>query len=83
MVAEFRGAPPHHLGTVELAMARAEGETIEVTLHIIDDWHRPIAQVVQVRMATAVARSLAQDLTDLIAETGVNSATKRTPPERA
>jgi hypothetical protein len=71
MVAEFRGPPPHDLGTVELAVAQAIDENIEITLHIIDDWHRPTAQVVRVRMATSVARSLADDLTAAVTETGV------------
>jgi hypothetical protein len=71
MVAEFRGPPPHDLGTVELAMAQATDENIEMTLHIIDDWHRPTAQVVRVRIATSVARSLADDLTAAAAEIGI------------
>jgi hypothetical protein len=71
MVIEFRGPPPHDLGTAELAMAQAINENIEVTLHVIDDWHRPTAQIVRVRMATSVARSLADDLTAVTTETGV------------
>lgn len=51
MVAEFRGAPPHDLGTAELAMARGVDKDIEVTLHLLDDWHRPTDQIVRVRMA--------------------------------
>jgi hypothetical protein len=46
-------------------------ENIEMTLHIMDDWHRPTAQIVRVRMATSVARSLADDLTAAATETGV------------
>lgn len=46
MVAEFRGAPPHDLGTAELAMARGVDKDIEVTLHLLDDWHRPTDQIV-------------------------------------
>ena len=71
MVAEFRGPPPHDLGTVELAMVQALDENIEMTLHIMDDWNRPTAQIVRVRMATSVARSLADDLTAAATETGV------------
>jgi hypothetical protein len=71
MVAEFRGPPPHDLGTLELAMVQALDENIEMTLHIMDDWHRPTAQIVRVRMATSVARSLADDLTAAATETGV------------
>jgi hypothetical protein len=52
-------------------MAQAIDENIEITLHIIDDWHRPTAQVVRVRMATSVACSLADDLTAAVTETGV------------
>jgi hypothetical protein len=62
MVAEFRGAPPHDLGTAELAMARGVDKDIEVTLHLLDDWHRPTDQIVRVRMAPATARTLADRL---------------------
>ena len=37
MVSEFRGPPPHDLGTVEIAVAQAMNENTEITLHIIDD----------------------------------------------
>jgi len=59
MVAEFRGPSPHDLGTAELAT----DESIEVTLHLLDDWHRPMGPIIQVRMTPAVARSLAERLT--------------------
>ena len=59
---EFRGAPPHDLGTAELAMARGVDKDIEVTLHLLDDWHRPTDQIVRVRMAPATARTLADRL---------------------
>ena len=36
MVVEFRGAPPHDLGTAELATVHAADEHIEVELHILD-----------------------------------------------
>jgi hypothetical protein len=36
MVSEFRGPPPHDLGTVEIAVAQAMNENTEITLHIID-----------------------------------------------
>jgi hypothetical protein len=52
-------------------MAQAMNENTEITLHIIDDWHRPTAQIVRVRMATSVARSLADDLIAATTETGV------------
>jgi hypothetical protein len=70
MVAEFRGSPPHDLGTAVLAMVRAVSENIEITLHILDDWHRPTAQIVQVQMAPSVARTLAEHLTAVAAEIG-------------
>src|SRR5262249_40615846 len=59
MVAEFRGPSPHDLGTAELATARAVDESVEVTLHLLDDWHRPMGPIIQVRMTPAVARSVA------------------------
>jgi len=62
MVAEFRGPSPHDLGIAELATARVVDESIEVTLHLLDDWHRPMGPIIQVRMTTAVARSLAERL---------------------
>jgi hypothetical protein len=62
MVAEFRGASPHDLGTAQLAMARGVDEEIEITLHLLDDWHRPTDQIVRVRMAPATARTLADRL---------------------
>ena len=63
MVAEFRGPSPHDLGTAELATARAVDESVEVTLHLLDDWHRPMGPIIQVRMTAAVARTLAERLT--------------------
>jgi hypothetical protein len=70
MVAEFRGSPPDDLGTAVLAMVRGVSENIEITLHILDDWHRPTAQIVQLQMAPSVARTLAEHLTAVVAETG-------------
>jgi hypothetical protein len=68
MVVEFRGAPPHDLGTAELATVDAVGEHVEVNLHILDDWHRPTASIVRVQMGSTVARSLAERLTAAAAE---------------
>jgi hypothetical protein len=48
MVAEFRGPPPHDLGTAELATAHVTEDNIEVTLHLLDDWHRPMGPIVRV-----------------------------------
>ena len=62
MVAEFRGPPPHDLGTAELATAHVLNNNIEVTLHLLDDWHRPMGPIIQVRMTPAVACSLAERL---------------------
>jgi hypothetical protein len=63
MVAEFRGQSPHDLGTAELATARFVDESVEVALHLLDDWHRPMGPIVQVRMTPEVARALAERLT--------------------
>jgi hypothetical protein len=62
MVIEFRGSPPHDLGITELATIRPVDGNIEVTLHILDDWHRPMREVVRVQMAPSVALSLAERL---------------------
>jgi hypothetical protein len=74
MVVEFRGAPPHDLGTAELATVRAADGHIEVELHILDDWHRPTASIVRVQMAATVARSLADRLTAAAAEVEARAA---------
>jgi len=68
MVVEFRGPPPHELGRAELATARFVNENVEVTLHILDDWHRPTGQIVRVQMAPSVARVLAERLMVTAAE---------------
>jgi hypothetical protein len=72
MVVEFRGPPPHDIGTAEVATARSVESQVEVTMHILDDWHRPIAQVVRVQMAPSVARSLAERLVTVAAEAQAN-----------
>src|SRR5262245_32783774 len=38
MVAEFRGPPPHDLGTVEMATAQFADGNVELALYILDDW---------------------------------------------
>ena len=68
MVAEFRGPPPHDLGTEELATAHVLDEHIEVMLHLLDDWHRPMGPIVRVQMTPDVARSLAERLTSAAAQ---------------
>src|SRR5262245_39359268 len=84
MVAEFRGPSPHDLGTAELATARVVDESIEVTLHLLDDWHRPMGPIIQVRMTPTVARSLAERLTAAAEGATVNfgSTASSTPPRR-
>jgi len=72
MVVEFRGPPPHDIGTAEVATARSVESQVEVAMHILDDWHRPIAQVVRVQMAPSVARSLAERLVTVAAEAQAN-----------
>jgi hypothetical protein len=72
MVVEFRGPPPHDIGTVEVATARSVDGLVEVAMHILDDWHRPIAQVVRVQMSPSVARSLAERLVAVAAEAQAN-----------
>jgi hypothetical protein len=68
MVAEFRGPPPHDLGLAEIATARCLGENIEVTLHVVDDWHRPTPQIVRVQITPSAARSLLEQLTGAAAD---------------
>jgi hypothetical protein len=67
MAVEFRGAPPHDLGTAEIATADFVDGNVEVRLYLLDDWHRPINQVVRVQMDSSVARSLAERLTAAVA----------------
>jgi hypothetical protein len=62
MVAEFRGPPPHDLGTAELATAHVIEDNVEVTLHLLDDWHRPMGPIVRVQMTADVARALSERL---------------------
>jgi hypothetical protein len=68
MVAEFRGPSPHDLGTVELATVHVLEKSIEVMLHLLDDWHRPMGPVVRVQMTPDVARALAERLTSAAAQ---------------
>ena len=68
MVAEFRGPPPHDLGTAELATVQVLEKNIEVMLHLLDDWHRPMGPVVRVQMTADVARALAERLTSAAAQ---------------
>jgi len=63
MVIDYKGPSPHDLGTAEIATVHVVNGSIEIALHIVDDWHRPGGQIVQVRMAPSVARSLAERLT--------------------
>ena len=70
MVAEFRGPPPHDLGLAEIATARCVNEDIEMTLHVVDDWHRPTPQIIRVQITSSAARSLLDQLTVAVAEAG-------------
>jgi hypothetical protein len=76
MVVEFRGSPPHDLGIAELATVRPLDGNLEVTLHIFDDWHRPIREVVRVTMAPSMALSIAERLIT-VAGTEANSRDAR------
>jgi hypothetical protein len=68
MVAEFRGPSPHDLGTAELATVQVLENNIEMMLHLLDDWHRPMGPVVRVQMTADVARALAERLTSAAAQ---------------
>lgn len=68
MIAEFRGPSPHDLGTAELATVQVLEKNIEVMLHLLDDWHRPMGPVVRVQMTADVARALAERLTNAAAQ---------------
>ena len=54
---EFRGPAPHDLGLAEIATARCVSKNIEMTLHVVDDWHRPTPQIVRVQITSSAARS--------------------------
>jgi hypothetical protein len=62
MVVDFKGSAPHDLGLVQLATVQLVDGNAEMTLHILDDWHRPANQIVRVQMAPAVARELSERL---------------------
>lgn len=64
----FKGLPPHELGPAESASARASGGDVEVTLHVLDDWHSPTLVAIRVKMPPSVARSLADQLTSIAAQ---------------
>ena len=70
MAVEFTGLPPHDLGIAELATAQFADGNVEVTLYVLDQWHRPNAAVVRVQMTPAVARALAEHLTGAVAAAG-------------
>jgi hypothetical protein len=61
----FKGLPPHELGPAESASARSSGKDVEVTLHVLDDWHSPTLVAIRVKMPSSVARSLAAQLTSV------------------
>ena len=62
MVVDFKGLGPHDLGAVQLATVQLVDGNVEMTLHILDDWHRPTNQVVRAQMVPSVARTLAERL---------------------
>jgi hypothetical protein len=65
----YKGFPPHDLGPAETASARSIDANVEVTLHVLDDWHSPTLMAVRVKMPSGVARSLADQLVAAAAET--------------
>jgi hypothetical protein len=67
---DFKGSSPHDLGLVQLATAQLVEGNIEMTLHILDDWHRPSYQIVRAQMTPSLARSLAERLWGSIAQAG-------------
>ena len=83
MVAEFRGPPPHDLGIAEIATARCVSENIEMTLHAVDDWHRPTPQIVRVQITSLAARSLLDQLTGAVAVAEAEAPKERLSPHRA
>lgn len=58
----YKGLSPHDLGPAESASARSVDGSVEVTLHVLDDWHSPTLLAIRVRMPATVARSLADQL---------------------
>jgi hypothetical protein len=64
----YKGLPPHDLGPAETASARASDGNVEVTLHVLDDWHSPTLMAIRVKMPPSVARSLADELALAAAE---------------
>ena len=64
----FKGLSPHDLGPAESASARAIDGSVEVTLHVLDDWHSPTLVAIRIKMPPSVARSLADQLTPVAAQ---------------
>jgi hypothetical protein len=64
----FKGLPPHDLGPAESASARSLGGDVEVTLHVLDDWHSPTLVAIRIKMPPSVARSLADQLTPVASQ---------------
>jgi hypothetical protein len=62
MVVDFKGSSPHDLGLVLLATVSLVDGNVEMTMHILDDWHRPTNQIVRVQMGPAIARELSERL---------------------
>jgi hypothetical protein len=53
----YKGLSPHDLGPAESASARSIDGSVEVTLHVLDDWHSPTLLAIRVRMPATVARA--------------------------
>ena len=68
MVAEFRGPSPHDLGTAELATVQVLEKNIEVMLHLLDDWHRPMGPVVRVQISALDFRCAREHFAQAVAE---------------
>jgi hypothetical protein len=64
----FKGLPPHELGPAESASARSTAGDVEMTLHVLDDWHSPTLVAIRIKMPPGVARSLADQLASAAAE---------------
>jgi hypothetical protein len=65
----YKGLPPHDLGPAETASARSIDGNVEVTLHVLDDWHSPTLIAIRIKMPPGVARSLADELATAAEET--------------
>ena len=58
----------HMTSAGKSASARSLGGDVEVTLHVLDDWHFPTLVAFRIKMPPGVARSLADQLTSVAAQ---------------